>query len=643
KMNEFAYLREDYIRDHLMGWFGSGIISDTAWITLDVSNIAHGTVQISTIDINYRTLGVQTAPYPWEGKYFTDIPFDIIAKAKSGYLFDHWSDGDTSTLRTITLSIDTAFTAIFAIDSSNTSPGYNDLVINEFLASNVSDTIDNYGEYEDWIEFYNTSSDTIDMGGLFMSDDLSDPGKWQIPISSPDSTIIPPGGFKVFFADKDPEQGVLHLDFNLSSTGESIGLFHYNGTNFVAIDTLNYGLQLDDISYGRFADGSPNWYTMTTTTPGMPNDTTTIQTPVEIPELFINEFLADNDSDIVDNYAEHEDWIEIYNAGVNPVDIGGFYISDDFTDPALYQIPDTYPDSTTIAPGGFLVLWADKDEEQGILHVDFKLGAGGEQIILSKQSGGLTYIIDSLSFNQQNTDTTFGRFPDGSANWYLMGTTTAGLPNDTSSGFTPTPQPQLFINEFLASNNNDTVDNYQEYEDWIEIYNAGSTSVQLGGLFITDDLNIRNKWQIPVNQLDSTLITPGDFLVFFADEDTTQGVMHLNFKLSSNGESIGIYEYNGNNFVGIDSIDFGLQLADVSYGRFADGSPNWYTMTTTTPGMPNDTTTIQTPVEIPELYINEFLADNDSDIVDNYAEHEDWIEIYNAGVNPVDIGGFYIS
>ncbi|MEA3445121.1 MAG: CotH kinase family protein, partial [Bacteroidota bacterium] len=40
KMNEFAYLREDYIRDHLMGWFGSGIISDTAWITLDVSNIA---------------------------------------------------------------------------------------------------------------------------------------------------------------------------------------------------------------------------------------------------------------------------------------------------------------------------------------------------------------------------------------------------------------------------------------------------------------------------------------------------------------------------------------------------------------------------------------------------------------------------
>ena len=95
--------------------------------------------------------------------------------------------------------------------------------------------------------------------------------------------------------------------------------------------------------------------------------------------LFINEFLASNDFSVTDENGNYDDWIEIYNAGTEAVDIGGMYVTDDLAEPTMWQIPSTYPDSTTIQPGDFLILLADKESEQGILHLELKLGGSGEK------------------------------------------------------------------------------------------------------------------------------------------------------------------------------------------------------------------------------------------------------------------------
>ncbi len=154
--------------------------------------------------------------------------------------------------------------------------------------------------------------------------------------------------------------------------------------------------------------------------------------PMEIPALFINEFLASNDANYYDSTTnDYPDWIEIFNAEDHPVDIGGMYITDDLTDLTAWQIPTTAPDSTTIPAGGYLVLLADKKPEAGILHVKLKLSGKGEQIGLTLSDGAT--IVDSLTFGPQATDTSMGRLPDGSATWEYFSVPSPGAANSTGT------------------------------------------------------------------------------------------------------------------------------------------------------------------------------------------------------------------
>ena len=134
-----------------------------------------------------------------------------------------------------------------------------------------------------------------------------------------------------------------------------------------------------------------------------------------IPDLVINEFLASNNSCCTDEHGDYDDFIEIYNFETDPVDIGGYYITDDLSSTTKWQIPYNNPDSTTIQPGGFLVLWADKESEQGVLHVEIKLKAEGEQIGLYMPDG--ITVVDTLTFDEQITDVSYGRYPDASDTW----------------------------------------------------------------------------------------------------------------------------------------------------------------------------------------------------------------------------------
>ncbi len=309
------------------------------------------------------------------------------------------------------------------IISPDSNTEHSVLYINEFMASNGNTIADENGEFDDWIEIYNAGDEDIDLGGYYLSDDESTPDKWMIPTDNPQLTTVPSKGFLLFWADGQPEQGILHLDFKLSSGGEYISLTDKNGSK--VLDDITFDAQTENVSYGRNPDGGDDWQFFDNPTPGTSNVGGSQPTG---PILLINEFLASNDTTYADEHGDFDDWIELYNAGDEAIDIGGMYVTDDLTNLTKYQIPATNPDSTTIQPGAFLLLWADKQPEQGILHLgDIKLSSGGEQIGIIKSDG--TTIVDSLTFGEQTTDVSYGRLPDGSDNWQFFENPTPGSSN----------------------------------------------------------------------------------------------------------------------------------------------------------------------------------------------------------------------
>jgi len=141
----------------------------------------------------------------------------------------------------------------------------------------------------------------------------------------------------------------------------------------------------------------------------------------------------------------------------------------------------------------------------------------------------------------------------------------------------------LVINEFMASNHVtlEDPDEAGEFPDWIEIYNGTPGTIDLEGMYLTDDFQDLAKWRIGAG----VSIEPGQYLIFYADDDGTQGVYHTNYKLSISGETIALIDSDGKTV--IDSILFDGQFEDVSYGRFPDGGNSWSYQQSPTPGSPN--------------------------------------------------------
>ncbi len=174
-----------------------------------------------------------------------------------------------------------------------------------------------------------------------------------------------------------------------------------------------------------------------------------------------------------------------------------FNLWNDFLDQPLVPC-----DGVTIDANGHLLFWADKDVEQGSSHTNFKLQEDGEYIGLYDKDGST--LIDGLTFGSQTDDISHGRETDGNDNWVFFsgGTASPNQPNSSGGGG---PTEGLFINEFMADNEITIADANAEYDDWIEIYNASSTPINLGGMYLTDDMNDPTKWMIPPAITGSTL------------------------------------------------------------------------------------------------------------------------------------------
>ncbi|HRH70056.1 MAG TPA: CotH kinase family protein [Flavobacteriales bacterium] len=173
----------------------------------------------------------------------------------------------------------------------NSSPvDVSGLFVNEVMAANTSTLVDEHGEFDDWFELYNASSDTLNVGGLCITDDGNDPLRWQLRLDRPEQTKIPPHGFLLVWADGTPEQGPLHADLRLSAGGEILSVHQRDGAGYTEREHLDFGPQVEDISYGRYPDGSTVLEVMHPT-PGATNTLVSVDEP-EDPgfDLFPNPF-----------------------------------------------------------------------------------------------------------------------------------------------------------------------------------------------------------------------------------------------------------------------------------------------------------------------------------------------------------------
>ena len=351
----------------------------------------------------------------------------LIDATRDNRRVSNWSDGAGAWGSPVPLN-PVPFTPGTTNSGAAALPPYAALWLSEVQPENVSGITDGHGEHAPWIEIYNAGTDALSLAGYFLADNYTNVTQWPFP----EGATIGPGQFLIIWADGEPgeSQGSeWHTNFRLNPGIGSVALARGLNSGPQLLDYLNYRGVGPDRSYGSAQAGEPSGrQTFYYVTPGAMNN------PASPPVMvFINEWMADNASTLKDPVDQQfQDWFELYNPSASPVDLSNCTLTDSLNNPGKFKIPS----GTTIAPHGFLLVWADAETEQnasaGDLHVNFKLSLGGELIALHAPDGRL---VDQVSFGSQTTDVSQGRWPDGhAAPFYLMSKPTPRSANDIPNG-----------------------------------------------------------------------------------------------------------------------------------------------------------------------------------------------------------------
>ncbi|MEL7531662.1 MAG: lamin tail domain-containing protein, partial [Bacteroidota bacterium] len=485
---------------------------------------------------------------------------------------------------------------------------YAQLYINEIMASNVSTITDAQGNYDDWIEIYNAGASPIDLGGYYLTDDPGDPlAFWQLPNPGNGSLTVPAGGYLILWADQEPFEGPTHLDFKLSASGEMVGLYL---PNLTAVDVVPFGPQISDESYGRTIDGAGTFTTFTTPTPNGPNGSSvgTLQTylatvvstvgngnndaseyngTVNLTETAIA--MGENPSggqvvglrfeNITIPYGQTitDAYIRFRSEGVDTMPVSlSIYGEDIDNSPAFNANPNNLSNRTltdtfsTWAPNGW-----DRYFVSSGRHQTDELKAVVQEIVDRPgwaSGNAMSFLISGTGtriFTSYESDTIEA----------------ARLVIETAVTQSVNPITDLYINELLANNGNGIIDEFGQDEDWVELHNAGSSPVNIGGLYLTDNFSNPDKWQIAAPEL----IPAGGFALIWLDDDPGQGGLHANnIKLSRSGDELALVQIINNDTTFLDSVSFGPQATDVAFGRTLDGAGTWQLLSPSTPNASNN-------------------------------------------------------
>ncbi|MGJ8679504.1 CotH kinase family protein [Paraglaciecola sp.] len=391
------------------------------------------------------------------------------------------------------------------------------VVVNEIVAKASDDQTD-------WIELYVVDGE-VNLSNYSLVDDSEGREAQALPDVTANA-----GDYVVVQAideeDTPPEEGY-YVTFKLGSE-DSVTLFENN----VQVDQLAWtdGDAAEGSSYGLYTDGSGEAQTLMPTQ-GAANQlasepVTLDQIVNENAELRINEVVA-KDS------AGGADWIEFYVTGTASVYLGDYSIKDE--DSELVSLPEV-----TINSGEFYRVFATNDESELANIVAFKLGASDELSLFKADD-----LVDTLKWNkgQALIGHSYGRFPDGSDGTHILTPSVEAQNSQAEHG-------PLIINEVVASD-------IDGGNDWFELYNVGTGSLQLSDYQVIDESNDID----PVSLPDISL-NPGEYVVIYAtDEDP--GDYYVPFKLGKTDELSLILQDETVDFIDWDDSDV---IAGFSYG-----------------------------------------------------------------------------
>jgi len=440
------------------------------------------------------------------------------------------------------------------------------VTLSEIMISNKGSVPDNLGGYPDYIELHNGSTEKADISGYGLSDSLLEGAKYVFPAG----TVLEPGAYVVVWCGGEAEDG-MHAPFKLSA-GEEAVLFDASGR---PLDTA----VLNSVDSGMVLRREGEVWTQAKPCPGYPKtEEGMAEYEASLKEtedmgLYINEFMASNATTLCDSFGNYSDWIELYNSTDTDMDISGFGISDNLSQPMKYR----FPDGTTIAAKGYLVVFCSGNEgmQNGELHAPFGLRSYGEDVVIANRAGR---IIDSYSFKNQETDVSMARIPDGAGEFQSNSQPSPGYPN-TGAGYSAfdaanrLPLGGVYISEFGGSTGSVA-------SDWVEIYNSTGSAVNLAGYGISNNPKNPAKWVFP-----DISIEPGEYLLLYATGSADKAQkknLKLNFCISSTGEALFFFDPNGKL---IDKLSAGRMRSGQSYGR--DGSDNRFYYAEPTPGAQN--------------------------------------------------------
>jgi hypothetical protein len=416
------------------------------------------------------------------------------------------------------------------------------------------------GANYEFLEVQNIGATPLNVGGFSFSAGIT------FVFSS--GTVIQPGAVLVIANNGSPSAwatrypGVSVLGYysgNLNNGGELVAIVDASGRLVTevtynnkagwptAADGGGYSIELID-PYGDL-NSPANWRASSVVngTPGF--------APVTPPlgNIVLNEIAADNQAS-VQNGGSFPDWLELFNQGTNTVDISNWSLTDSSNARSF-----VFTNGTSIAAGGYLVVWCDTNNLAPGLHSGFALSKSGEYVLLYDAN---TNRVDAISFGQQITDLTLGRV---NGLWQLTIPTT----NAPNVAATLDVSTNVCINEWLANSASGGT-------NWIELFNRSSNApVALKGFYLGTSNSL-----FQMNAL--SFLPPRGFIQLFVTNTPTPASVDLT--LPANAGAITLYDAPGNQ---LDNIIYGAQTAGVSEGRFPDGTTNRYFMPIPTPDAAN--------------------------------------------------------
>lgn len=513
-----------------------------------------------------------------------------------------------------------------AAEGSASASGF-PVSINEIMSSNSSYYDDNGNAY-DWIELYNSSDIDISLSGYKLTDN-----ERKVRYTFPDGARIAANGYYVVWC-KNNDTNETYADFSISKAGgETLVLMN---SHSIIVDRV-VTLALDqNAAMARTPDGE--WEIRSYGTPGFENSEQGYADylaahQAAVSAVRLNEVMTSNQS-YMDANRVSSDWVELYNTSGEDVDLSGFRLTDK-VDSEGY----VFAEGTTLGAGEYLVVYCDGTTTNAY-YAPFSLSAdGGEDLLLYSNAN---IILDQLVTAAMQTDTSLAR--DGEGNWQVSSMPTPGFEN-TQNGYEAylasvgSTGSSLLITEIMASNVSCLADSNGAFYDWIELTNAGSGAVDLGGYFLSDREDKPLLWALPEETLQ-----PGERIVIFAagNTDDPDG-LHADFSLNRHSGIVTLCDQSGQIVSG---VTYGELDDNVSY-MLNETTGEWVTSSHATPGFANDEDGYEAFSEqqssVSALLINEVMTGNDTLLEQSNGVYCDWIELKNTTDATIELSDYSIT